>query len=238
MIFIYSIIICSEEQHTLRGLARMTWHKVKTLWICYQGGRYFRLGSDASAPDATVASEGSLDALRPSDLRCLYGGVAGGAVGADALCSSNHLPGGHAHTAGGAASTALALARSTSGEVSRVDAGGDHRSVLHAGVRAAYPAEAGRLGIRTGAYPQGTEGRWRTSPGDRAVWAQASIESTNGYITRRTSTVPGWSGHGRWLPPRHVDYWSISRIGRRGWRRLTSTIILRSSCHIPSGAGQ
>ena len=33
-----------REQHTLRGLARMTWHKVKTLWICYQGGRYVRLG--------------------------------------------------------------------------------------------------------------------------------------------------------------------------------------------------
>ena len=33
-----------REQHTLRGLARMTWHKVKTLWMCYQGGRYFRVG--------------------------------------------------------------------------------------------------------------------------------------------------------------------------------------------------
>jgi hypothetical protein len=33
-----------KEQHTLQGLARMTWHKVKTLWINYQGGRYLRLG--------------------------------------------------------------------------------------------------------------------------------------------------------------------------------------------------
>jgi hypothetical protein len=33
-----------REQHTLQGLARMTWHKVKTLWINYQGGRHMRLG--------------------------------------------------------------------------------------------------------------------------------------------------------------------------------------------------
>jgi hypothetical protein len=33
-----------RQQHTLHGLAMMTWEKVKTLWIFYQGGRYFRLG--------------------------------------------------------------------------------------------------------------------------------------------------------------------------------------------------
>jgi hypothetical protein len=33
-----------RDQHTLQGLARMTWEKVNTLWIFYQGGRYLRLG--------------------------------------------------------------------------------------------------------------------------------------------------------------------------------------------------
>jgi len=33
-----------KQQQTLQGLAKMTWHKVKTLWLFYQGGRYFRLG--------------------------------------------------------------------------------------------------------------------------------------------------------------------------------------------------
>jgi hypothetical protein len=33
-----------REQHTLQGLARMIWQKVKTLWRFYQGWRYLRLG--------------------------------------------------------------------------------------------------------------------------------------------------------------------------------------------------
>jgi hypothetical protein len=33
-----------RQQHTLAGLAGMTWHKLKTLWIFYLGGRYLRLG--------------------------------------------------------------------------------------------------------------------------------------------------------------------------------------------------
>jgi hypothetical protein len=33
-----------REQHTLRGLAKMTWHKLNTLWSFYQGRHYFRLG--------------------------------------------------------------------------------------------------------------------------------------------------------------------------------------------------
>jgi hypothetical protein len=32
-----------KEQHTVGGLAWMSWHKVKTYWTFYQGGRYLRL---------------------------------------------------------------------------------------------------------------------------------------------------------------------------------------------------